>query len=428
MNYIYILQEREHINANIPIFKIGKTKQENVKRIKQYPKGSRLILQSDCFDCDKLERKIIELFKKKYIQKKDVGLEYFEGNIDEMKIDIFNQCQQDSVLNKNNINSIDWTNDDIVFGGHNNYIKIIDENGKYIILYLTSDCIKNNKISKYNKYVIDCEQDNSLVYISIRAKCIVRLLTQNKIKLNELYNIDNPNFIKLLNSEKCRINIKNMDTFAKNIFIDSSINYTDVIKYTTNMIHKLSIIFGDTIVNDRYIISHNTYDYIDGKSYVKYNLNYKSTIQNLPIINDIIIDVWRGRCNNNEEDSYYLIYNLFKSNKQIQNITEKKPYFHYMKLKTNIPKPIDYNKRYDTIIKNLKKITSNNIQSKYFDTLLYNKYIDVGLHMLINEYYNNINRYKSHYNNVGLYMDSLYKINIMNICIDDIKYNKLINI
>jgi hypothetical protein len=198
MNYIYILQEREYKNTKI--YKIGKTKQENLKRIRDYSKCTELMLQTNCFDCDKLERTIIELFKKKYILKEDIGAEYFEGDIYEMKTDIFNECQQDLKLNKNN----------------------------------------NERIS---------------------------------------------------------------------------------------------------------ILKH-----------------------------------------------------------------------------------IDYNKRYDTIIKNLNKITSKNIKEKYFDTLLYNKYIDIGLHMFINDYYNNINSNKCQYINVGLYMDSLYKINIMNICHDDIKYNKLINI
>ena len=142
---------------------------------------------------------------------------------------------------------------------------------------------------------------------------------------------------------------------------------------------------------------------------------------NLPIINNIIIDVWLS----NNGDTYF-IYNLFKNNKELDDITETKPHFHYKKVKISKPKPIDYNKRYEIIIKNLNKITSNNIQEKYFHTLLYNKYIDVGLHMFINDYYNNINGYKSVYKNVGLYMNSLYKINIMNICLDDIKYNKLI--
>jgi hypothetical protein len=425
MNYIYIIQEREYKNTKI--YKIGKTKQKNLTRIRNYSKDTNLILQTICFDCDKLERKIIELFKNKYIQKTDIGLEYFEGNIDEMKTDIFNECQQDSVLNKNNINNIyniDWTNDDIVFGGQNNYIKIIDEKGKYVILYLTSDCIKNNKILKYNKYVIDCADIEE--YRSNRVDFIINLLEDNKIKLNELYNIDDLNFIKLLNTTKNKINIKDIDIFVKYFFIDPSINYTDVIKYTIDINHKLSIIFGDTIVNDRYVISHYKYDFIENQIYLKYNLTYKSIIPNLPIIDDIIIDIWR--CYNKEGYLYNNIGNIFKNNKQLQNITETKPYFHYMKVKKSKPKTIDYDKRYDTIIKNLKKITSNNIQEKYFHTLLYNKYIDVGLHMFINDYYNNINGYKDQYNNVGLYMDSLYNLNIMNICYDEIKYNKLTNI
>ena len=232
------------------------------------------------------------------------------------------------------------------------------------------------------------------------------------LKLNKIYfNIG------VLNVQRC----KNMDTIAKNIFIDSSINYIDIIKYTTDIDHKLSIIFGNIIVNERYVISYNEFMNKNNNCYVKYNLNYKSTLLNLPIISNIIIDVYLSN-----NDDTYLIYNLFKNNKELDDITETKPYFHYKKLKISKSKPIDYNKRYDTIIKNLNRITSNNIQNKYFDTLLYNKYIDVGLHMLINEYYNNINDYKSQYKSVGLYMNSLYKRNIMNICLDDIKYNKLI--
>lgn len=50
--YIYLLQEREFISLNKEIFKIGKTKQENLKRLKQYSKGSELIIQLQCENCD----------------------------------------------------------------------------------------------------------------------------------------------------------------------------------------------------------------------------------------------------------------------------------------------------------------------------------------------------------------------------------------
>lgn len=78
--YIYLLHEREFIKTNEPIYKIGKTKQENLKRFNSYPNGTLLILQILCNDCDKYEKLILNTFKEKFIQKKEIGNEYFMGN------------------------------------------------------------------------------------------------------------------------------------------------------------------------------------------------------------------------------------------------------------------------------------------------------------------------------------------------------------
>ena len=86
-NYIYLLKEREFIKTNEPVYKIGKTKQEKLKRYNKYPKGSHLLLHISCFDCDIIEKTILSIFKEKFIHKKDIGYEYFEGNyIDMMRI------------------------------------------------------------------------------------------------------------------------------------------------------------------------------------------------------------------------------------------------------------------------------------------------------------------------------------------------------
>ena len=61
MNYIYIIQIREFLETNI--YKIGKTKQINCKRFNQYPKGSKLICQFDCIDCDIIEKKLYYCLK-----------------------------------------------------------------------------------------------------------------------------------------------------------------------------------------------------------------------------------------------------------------------------------------------------------------------------------------------------------------------------
>lgn len=79
-HYIYLIQTREFIKTNEPVYKIGKTTQDGMNRIKQYPKGSRIILFMKCNNCHTLERVIKEKFIKKYKVRRDIGSEYFEGD------------------------------------------------------------------------------------------------------------------------------------------------------------------------------------------------------------------------------------------------------------------------------------------------------------------------------------------------------------
>ena len=89
--YIYLIQTRECKNSDTNIYKIGKTKQDNLLRVNQYPKGSQLLLQQICSDCDVLESLLIKEFKNKYIQKLEYGREYFQGCYNEMIKDIHNK-------------------------------------------------------------------------------------------------------------------------------------------------------------------------------------------------------------------------------------------------------------------------------------------------------------------------------------------------
>lgn len=79
-SYVYIIATRECLNLGIPVYKIGKTKQENHKRFKQYPKGSRLLFQIACCNCDQVETLMISKFKSSFKHRPDYGAEYFEGN------------------------------------------------------------------------------------------------------------------------------------------------------------------------------------------------------------------------------------------------------------------------------------------------------------------------------------------------------------
>ena len=128
--YVYLIQEREFIKTSENIFKIGKSKQENNKRINQYPKQSKLILQILCDNCDILEKELIISFKNKYNHRKDIGNEYFEGEHEDMIKNIF--------YTRNNI-------DDIV-----NYEKIEKEK--------TQEEIKKELLKKENDIKIQEEK------------------------------------------------------------------------------------------------------------------------------------------------------------------------------------------------------------------------------------------------------------------------------
>ena len=88
-SYIYLIQEREFIKTKEPIYKIGKSRKEAMKRVNQYPKGSVCLLHVLCKDCDKAEKALINLFKNKHQHMPDIGNEYFKGNVNEMMDDIY---------------------------------------------------------------------------------------------------------------------------------------------------------------------------------------------------------------------------------------------------------------------------------------------------------------------------------------------------
>ena len=78
--YIYLLQERESLRCHDEIYKIGRTKQEGVSRIKNYPKGSKVWLMIIVNDSVKAENDLLDRFDKMFVQVSDVGREYYKGN------------------------------------------------------------------------------------------------------------------------------------------------------------------------------------------------------------------------------------------------------------------------------------------------------------------------------------------------------------
>lgn len=99
-SYIYLLQEREFILANMPIYKIGKTSQSNLSKFNNYPKGSKILLVMNCNNCDLCESQIIKLFIIKYNQIKSIGYKYFIGDCNKMIDDICDIIKKNCIYPK----------------------------------------------------------------------------------------------------------------------------------------------------------------------------------------------------------------------------------------------------------------------------------------------------------------------------------------
>jgi len=103
INYVYLLIEREFILLDKNIYKIGRSERKNYTRFLQYSNDSVLLFQIKCNDCKKMEKKIINIFKKNFSRQKRIGNEYFDGDLKKMI-----SLMYDAVKNENNLtNEID---------------------------------------------------------------------------------------------------------------------------------------------------------------------------------------------------------------------------------------------------------------------------------------------------------------------------------
>ena len=80
--YNYIVHTREAIRMNENVYKIGRCR-NIAKRFRQYPKGSKLMYSSETSDHVLTEDILIKAFQTQFVQRKDYGNEYFEGDIDD---------------------------------------------------------------------------------------------------------------------------------------------------------------------------------------------------------------------------------------------------------------------------------------------------------------------------------------------------------
>ena len=75
---MYIIKEREFINARSPVFKVGYSDALPV-RMKSYPKGSIILATMRVNNGRSTERKVLAALRSQFIHRRDIGSEYFEG-------------------------------------------------------------------------------------------------------------------------------------------------------------------------------------------------------------------------------------------------------------------------------------------------------------------------------------------------------------
>ena len=202
LNYIYLLQIREFVKSNEPIYKIGMTTQKNFNRFRQYPKDSVLLHQTVCNNCKNIEKRLIQKFKNIFKYRKDIGTEYFEGNYKSMIKMIYVEIEKetdDTQYENNllkyakNITKDDikddkiYTKDDIkdmINGDTTNYTENDTE-----VLKNTEDIIHIKKINKKSKHIVRCKSKfnkNSIYNINLMTyqcdSCNKQFTTNQSLK------------------------------------------------------------------------------------------------------------------------------------------------------------------------------------------------------------------------------------------------------
>jgi len=95
--YIYICYERELQLLNLPIYKIGRTR-DIYQRIHQYKKYSIVISTFYCTEHVLTEKDLIKIFTNKFKLCKNIGSEYFTGDLIEMQETILQYIKENKRL------------------------------------------------------------------------------------------------------------------------------------------------------------------------------------------------------------------------------------------------------------------------------------------------------------------------------------------
>ena len=329
-SYIYLLQEREFIKTKENIYKLGKSKQENLGRVKQYPKGSKLIIQSECENCDITETALKKTFKESFKQRIDIGTEYFEGNSDAMRkiiCDYINNEIINDVIHNEDTDEMDKPEieidddvkilfpnycDDESFGGTKQLIKIYIEVDKIIIKYI--DCEINNwndtPIHNYMVEEVEIEieidkWDNNCKYFDMKYKdnYYNKIIKNKVIENNKTYELNDVRFIRRLDKYKHSIKLHysdKLDYINDKYRLHFKGKFALIRFYIQNNAILNDVIYCGLIKNNCYI----QFSYVELQIYIK-------TINGFGFDYDYL-KKYTPYCINTNDDEYYMLNRDYK--------------------------------------------------------------------------------------------------------------------
>jgi hypothetical protein len=302
---IYLIQPAELVGTNR--YKFGCSSNPNLERCKKgYKNGSRYLCIMECINPFILEKKIKIEFDNKF--KLIAGNEYYEGNENEI-LNIFVTIVHEYINKYDNNSSISDDNNSISDDNSN-----ISDNEQYINEVEVDEdiinCFPNYKddisnggkkelikiiITDYEciiiKYINDnnlCEKNIDLRHDEYMKDFIENIITKNIIKNNEIYDLNDKQFLKKVDKYKKIYNVKlstKNNTFINTIndYYNKNVNKQCISYKISHYFLNNSIINGlHTLEYEKYWFIFDDYDIINNvtKNYEFYK-NQKMSIRKL---------------------------------------------------------------------------------------------------------------------------------------------------
>ena len=278
--------------------------------------NSYVILTIQCNDSVQCEKNLINIFKQKFIQKTEYGLEYFEGNMDKMINIIENTIKENDIVDNvcntmsdklieelvNNLiddevnNVVDNLIDNLINNFSNNFISAEVDNVNNVI-----ETVNYSKMSQHicNKCHKDLKYLSTLQRHQAYKKDCTRIMISNNIGSNQSnttanINIEDKegsnNLIKFATSVlQDTINKAKTDEEKKILFNDFITLFN---KNNSNQV--LSLTNTNKIINIKNVCTDCNHKFYDKQTLNRHKKNGKCKSQNkLPIANTITNDTKR---------------------------------------------------------------------------------------------------------------------------------------